>query len=407
MPAGLIGDLPLIIDLAHDTLWGASAAFAERTAPRAKSRHRVDIAEGDDAVALAAPDWRALEASGGAVSAFQTLALAEHAAAAHLRRGDRLRIVVVRDNGRPVVIFPTAISRIGGLRVIRFLGDPLIQYGDVVAAPDTDAGADVGLAALAAAYRAAADPGHGTLLMLRRVRADARLAPLLAQHGRPLAEQSAPFIDVRATPNFSARDRRELRRFRRRLAEYGDCHFAVLTGEAARAATVEALALKKDWLAARGLPSSVIGNAAWEHAIAAMAADAGLVRVARLSVGGRTAALEVALVHGGRWHAFIGARAPDFEKAGPGHVQMEATIAACRDQGLAVYDLLAPGDAYKRAIAHDAVAVNDYAVALTGFGGAALAAARLLPSLKRIAARLPCGLRRRAVAALIPPHPRD
>ncbi|HWM83696.1 MAG TPA: GNAT family N-acetyltransferase [Pseudolabrys sp.] len=388
MPYGFVGDLPLLIELAYDTLWGASAAMAERTAPRREAGHSIDIAEGEDAVALAAPDWQALEARNGAGTAFQTLALAEHAAAAHRRRGDLVRIVVVRENGRPAVIFPTAISRFGGLRIIRFLGDPLIQYGDVVAAPGTST------KAIAAAYRAAADPRHATLMLLRKVRADARLASLLAQQSTPIATQAAPFIDLRAAPKSHPRDERELRRFRRRLAERGECRFTLLAGEDARRATVEALTLKRAWLAERGLPSSVIGNADWDDAIVAMAGDAGLVRVARLSVGGSTAALEVALLHGGRWHAFIGARAAKFEKAGPGHVQMAETIAACRDRGISVYDLLAPSDPYKRAIAHDAVVLNDYAMALTRVGGIGLALAPLLPSLKRTLTRLPCGVRR-------------
>jgi CelD/BcsL family acetyltransferase involved in cellulose biosynthesis len=393
VPYGFAGDLPLLIELIHDTVWGASAALAERKAPRRDATHGVDIAEGEDAVALAAPDWQALEARDGASSAFQTLTFAEHAAAAHLRRGDQIRIVVVRDNGQPVVIFPTAISRIGGLRIIRFLGDPLIQYGDVIAKPGVSA------AVLAAAYHAAADSRCGTLMMLRRVRADARLAPFLAKRSMPVTEQSAPFIDLLAAPKFNARDERELRRFRRRLAERGDCRFTLLAGEAARTASIEALTLKQAWLAERGLPSSVIGNADWESAIVAMADDTSLLRVARLSVGDRTAALEVGLLHGGRWQAFIGARAPEFEKAGPGHVQMAETIAACRDHGVAVYDLLAPSDTYKRAIAHDAVPVADYALPLTHLGGIGLAVAPMLPWLKRAAARLPCGLRRMLLRA--------
>jgi CelD/BcsL family acetyltransferase involved in cellulose biosynthesis len=389
MPFGFIGDLPLLIELAHDTLWGASAALAERTTPHQNVKQRIDIAEGHDAVALVAPAWQALEARNGASSGFQTLALAEHAAVAHRRRGDLVRIVVVHDNGRPAVIFPTAISRFSGLRIIRFLGDPLIQYGDVIAAPGTSN------KTIAAAYHAAADSAHGTLMLLRKVRADARLAPFLAQKSTPISTgQSAPFIDLRAAPKCNARDQRELRRLRRRLAERGECRFTLLAGEDARRATIEALALKRAWLAERGLPSSVIGSADWDDAISAMAGDGSLMRVARLSVGDRTAALEVALVHGGRWHAFIGARAPEFEKAGPGHVQMAETIAACRDHGITVYDLLGPSDPYKRAIAHDAVVLNDYAMALTRVGGIGLALAPLLPSLKRTLTRMPCGLRR-------------
>ena len=79
---------------------------------------------------------------------------------------------------------------------------------------------------------------------------------------------------------------------------------------------------------------------------------------------------------------------------------MDETIARCREDGLATYDLLAPAQDYKRAIATGAVAVRDYAVALDLRGHAALAAARLTPTAKSVFDMLPLGWRREIVRRL-------
>jgi CelD/BcsL family acetyltransferase involved in cellulose biosynthesis len=303
--------------------------------------------------------------------------------------------VVVQDAGRPAVIFPTAVGRWNAIPTVRFLGDPLIQYGDVVAAPDTAP------ELLEAAWRAATGPSGAWLILLRKVRADARIAPVLARNARVMAEYEAPFVDVRQPPAASAHYRKELRRFRRRLAEMGELRFETLHGSAARQSIDEALRMKQDWLAARGMPSAVIGDPDWEQAVIALASAGdgpGKLHAARLTVGGRPAAIEIGFVHGSRWHAFLGALAPGFAKAGPGHVQMADTVEHCRTAGLATYDLLAPSDAYKRLVAHGAVPVRDHAAPIGPGGWLGLLAARAMPAVKRMFALVPPQLRRALIA---------
>ena len=70
-----------------------------------------------------------------AVDPVSNLCLCEAVADAHRRKGETPRIVVVYDQGRPVLLFPTVVGRFCGVPTIRFLGDPLIQYGDVLASP--------------------------------------------------------------------------------------------------------------------------------------------------------------------------------------------------------------------------------------------------------------------------------
>ncbi len=386
LTAGLAGDLGLFAD----TIWSAGTALSE-TARRhfARTEPEVSVAVGDDAVALAAPAWRSLEQAGGAATPFQTLAMAEHAAQVHLQRAETPRIVVVHNNGAPAVIVPTVLGRTNGIPTLRFLGDPLIQYGDAIAAPDTAPGL------IDTAYRMASASSGAWLVHLRKVRDDARIAGTLQRNARLLGEQEAPFVDMTKPPAESARNVRELRRLRRRLSELGDIRFEILQGAPARSAAERALDFKRDWLAARGLPSSVIGNEHWEHAVLSMAAAAdGPMRAAHLTVGGRTAAVELGFVHGSHWYAFLGATEPEFAKAGPGWVQMAETVAHCRDERFASYDLLAPSDAYKRVIAHGAVTVRDYAAAIGKGGRLGVLAAKLAPAMKGLLALMPPAVQR-------------
>jgi CelD/BcsL family acetyltransferase involved in cellulose biosynthesis len=379
--AALAGDLSIFAE----TVWSAAGAFAER-ARRCRAQ-TVEVVTGADAVASATSAWRCIEQAGGTATPFQCHDFASIVAEAHHRNGETPRIVIVRDARRPMVVFPTVTRVWRGVRTIQFLGDPLTQYGDIAAAPDATP------SHILAAWKAATDPAAGQFVYLRKVRADARIAPLLAAEASTVASHEAPFVDVQAPAALNARDARELRRLRRRLAEHGDVNFAVLRGAAARMAAAEALAFKREWLASRGLSSSVIGDPVWEGALMALIGGPN-ARVARLSAGGRTAAIEIGLVHADQWHCYLGALAPEFAKAGPGQIQMDETIAYCRENGIAAYDLLAPADEYKRRITRDTIAVNDHAVSLGAGGRFGLLLARLVPLAKQLAAKLPARLRR-------------
>jgi CelD/BcsL family acetyltransferase involved in cellulose biosynthesis len=365
-----------------DMLSAATTTFL-----RKRERVSVAVEEGAGAVARTAADWRTLEGARATASPFQSLAFAEAAEIAHLRRGEIPRIVVVRENERPMAIMPTVVSRWAGMPVVRFLGDPLHQYGDVLAAPGADA------IHVARAWQAVADPGVARAVYLRKVRADSPLASVLDRRAVVISEDAAPFVATTQSSRRTARDVRELRRFGRRLAECGDVRIEIVAGGRTRTPLAEALTLKRDWLAARGLSSKVIGNRNWEAALMSLA-GCQAARAATLTVGGRTAAIEIGFAHGETWQAFLGAVASDFAKFGPGHVLTDEIIAHCRAQGLTTYDLLAPADPYKRAIAHGVVPVRDYAVALDGRGQLAVMAARLVPAVKARLTAIPTGLRR-------------
>jgi CelD/BcsL family acetyltransferase involved in cellulose biosynthesis len=361
---------------------------------RSDSLCDVTIAEGGDAVERVAAEWSAIEDAGGIASPFQSLAAARAAATAHLAHGETPRIVVVRDRGRPVVIFPTVVGHAMGVPTIRFLGDPFVQYGDAIAAPQATT------AHIESALAAAADETIASVAFFRRVRADAVMAGILARSAATVSEDRSAFVDLQADLKLRSRHARELRRLRRRLSEQGAVRFEIFQGMALGELLRETLEFKRHWLIERGLPSVFFGNPRWQNVLFSLAGrrcGQAEMMMARLAIGGVTAATEIGFVDRRTWFAYIGALAPAFAQLGPGHVLMEELIAWCRNSGLTTYDLLPPLQPYKLALTAQAVPVCDYAVALGLAGYPAIFAARMAPAVKKLVARAPLSLRRRFV----------
>jgi CelD/BcsL family acetyltransferase involved in cellulose biosynthesis len=367
-----------------------AAGFGEsmrRAAKPERAAGEAEINAGANALDEVAADWRAIEREGALSTPFQSFAVAEAARKAHLAHGHAPHIIVVREHGAPVAILPLVLTSMAGNRVLRFLGDPLIQYGDAVL---SRAGSEAHLVqALLAAGKLGADAA-----LLRKVRSDAKIAALLSRRAHVSQVEEAPYVDLRREATLPPRDMRELRRYRRRLSEIGDVKLHITRGAEAHHCVRTALDLKRNWLSTKGFTSSVIGDAAWESVLVTLVTGhASLLACARLEVGGKLAAIEVAVTHGKRWHAFLGATNPEFAKSGPGQVQMADTIAYVREQGFAAYDLLAPADPFKRVIATGAIAVCDYALPLSLQGQVAARAFRFAPQAKSLLGKLPAPIR--------------
>lgn len=351
-----------------------------------------------------ARDWRDLEAAPGSrTTPFQTFDF--HRIWAHHFAGDNeLRVVTVRESGRLVLILPLAVSRTPMGRVARWAGDPILQYGDVVAAPEGDVASW-----LDAAFAELIRPGDISVLSLRRIRADAAIAGWAAARLEAVgAADEAMEIDLcgftepgdyaRARSSRTARNRRR----RNKLAQIGDVAFRMIDGgEEARKLARAALDLKRQWLEQQGQYSRAFADPRTSACLVDMAAHepagSGVV-TASLEVGGTPAAVEIGMVHNGRYCAFLGAFDPALSKHSPGQVQMQDSIEWCIARRLGCYDLMAPADEYKRQLASRSVSVQDYTglLGLTGLPAAiwstyaprgAKAAFQLLPRSLRSAIR--------------------
>lgn len=367
------------------------------------------VAEGAEGLARLEPVWRRLSESARDQCVFQTYGFARSAARYHEERGERVIVAVAEWEGRPACILPVVVRRRGGVRVGSFLGDPIAQYGDALMA----AGAPVRTAELA--LKRLANCGAVDVFEFRRVRDDAALGPALrsfalevglaveAPHADLACETGAETFLLRIA---GAKQKRERARSRRRLAERGELRFEALRGPDAIDALRHAFALKRGWLVAQGEASAVLDDPRALAALERLAVDpqdgASLV-VGRLTVGGVPAAFEVGLVKGRRFHAYLGAVAEPFAAASPGKTVMEETLAWCLGEGVDLYDLLPPADAYKRRWSNGSTKVRVYVAPVTRVGklyaGVWLGALR--PRLRAALAAMPASLRRRVgVAAL-------
>ena len=365
-----------------------------RSAKPDRAAGEAEVFSGADALDAVEAGWRAIEREGALSTPFQSFAVAAASLPAHLAHEHEPQIITVREHGETRAILPLVLTSMAGARVLRFFGDPLIQYGDAVL---SRAGTEAHLmTALLAAEKLGADAA-----LLRKVRNDAKISHVLSRRAQVSRVEEAPFVDLRRDVSLSSRDARELRRYRRRLAEQGEVKLHITRGSDALSCVQTALELKREWLASKGFTSSVIGDEAWERVLTSLVTEnANLLACARLEAGGRLAAIEVAITHGKRWHAFLGAIDPAFAKCGPGQVQMADTIAHARANGFAAYDLLAPADAFKRVIATGAISVRDYALPFSLQGQLAVRAFRFAPQAKSLLGKLPAPVRSAAQTLL-------
>lgn len=322
-------------------------------------------------------DWNALfDRAARGVHVFQTFNWNWHWANHFLADDDgdaggvRLSIVVGRRDGRLVTVWPLVKQKVRGVTQIFWMGEPVSQYGDVLVddAPDT-------LEILEHAWMFLKERVRGDLLRLRRVRADASIAPLLLRSDAVVTDrQAAPFLDLASAKSFGAyeeryspRSRRNRRRLARRLAEQGEMAFQHLAGgEAARKLALKALELKAHWLKDSGL----VSNALADPRTTAFFADAAEAKekstnclVSALHVGGEPAALEVSFACKGRLAMHVIVFDLKFEKSGAGVLRLEQSLRDGYEHGLDTYDMLAPGDSYKLDWADGTVEVLDYAKA--------------------------------------------
>lgn len=355
-------------------------------------------------------DWNALFARAGLPSqVFQTFNWNWHWANHYLEEatggvpGLKLSILTGRRDGALVMVWPLVKQRVRGITQLFWMGDPVSQYGDVVIdnLPDVSGVLKAGWAFLKA--EAGAD-----VVRLRRVRADSRLAPLMEDTGARIGErQSAPYLDFSKSSSYndyeqrySPRSRRNRKRLSRRLEEQGGMEFIrTYGGEQSGRLAVEALDLKAQWLKDRGLVSHAISDPRMRrffHAACGSLDKPVNCVVAAIQSNGEPAAIEVSFTCKGRLAMHVIVFNLKFEKSGAGTLLLERSMRNSFDEGLTVYDMLAPSDAYKLDWSDETVDVIDWIkpLSLKGFAYARVYLGFLRPQAKAAVTAMPPALRR-------------
>ena len=197
-----------------------------------------------------------------------------------------------------------------------------------------------------------------------------------------------------------------MRNIKNRLARSGTLGHRVWSDPADVRALVErAHAGRERWLEEQGLTSRAFRDKSFgDFGLSLADPESGLqVMAMSLTLDEQPVADQWGFVFNGRYYAYVATWAPEFEEASPGKLHLEEVIRACHERGLAVADFLMPAVRYKFTWHRPAMAVADYALPLSLSARLqfSLWSAHLRPLLKRIALKLPAGLRSRIANLLL------
>ena len=326
------------------------------------------------------PEWNDLfRRAGRDTQLFQTFNWNWHWANHYLspaagERGRRsLAVVTVRRHGRLAMVWPLVAERIAGMKVLRWMGEPVSQYGDVLAETTVDRPELLRLVWNFISRMLGADA-----IFLRKVRADAVVAPLLREQGLiATTVAQSPCLDLASAANFaayeethySAKARKNRRRHMRRLTERGSVEIVRHRGgPEARVAAMEAVALKSKWIKATNRVSPALADerlAAFFGDVAEGRGRPAGCQVSMLKSNGETIAIAIDIDCGARRAAHIIVHDPRLDGFGPGMLLLQERLRVAPGEGVATFDLLAPAYAYKLDWADASVAVGDYALGLS------------------------------------------
>lgn len=361
----------------------AEACIASPINVARASRPSLDLAMVEtfaDFEALAG-DWNDLFAhSARPEHVFQSFGWCWHWARHYLgrpgRRGPKLAIVTGRRDGRLVLVFPLVIERRAGLKQISWLGEPVSQYGDVIAAPEASQ-----MDTLDEAWAFAVAHTDADLANLRKVREDATVAPLISRLGMAItATEEAPYLCFqRATDAESycatvpSKGRQKNRRRQlRRLQERGSVAFETYTGttEAGQLANY-AILLKRAWLGTRDRISLALADdrfANFFRDIAKSATHPVKCDVLVLRTRNEIAAMQIVIENKDVRFLHVAVYVPKFEKAGGGSLLLENSLSDCYNSNIRCLDLLPPRHEYKMDFADGVTITHDYALAISALG---------------------------------------
>ena len=307
---------------------------------------------------------------------FQSFNWHWHWARHYLKKDDQsLRIVAVWCGDDLIMVWPLVMTTALGVRQLKWMGAPVSQYGDILV-DRKFASAEI----IEPVWQYIARHIKTDVISLEKVRADAQIAPLL-KAGKSVVTgcMDAPYLDLASAENYaeyekrySSKARKNRRRHRRRLGEQGDVQCSILeTGEDARATVAEAIALKRDWLKAKGLVSRAYSDTRFDAFFADVAGSTDhpcgcLISV--LKCGSEAVAYDIGFKAGTNYVVHIGAYNHEYEKVSPGSLLTEDFLNECYDLDIETYDLMAPSASYKMSWADDCVSLCDYAYPLNTRG---------------------------------------
>lgn len=307
---------------------------------------------------------------------------------------------------RLVALWPLMVMRQPGLTRLVPLGHPHTQYCDMLVERQFVSKAEIErvVAAALAAQR------HDVAI-LPAIAPDSVLAHPLSRRaeGYAVADTVCSFqLDLTKwdsaesyTASLSKLQKRNRNRRRNHLGRLGTLNFEVLwPGDAGFAENIaQAVAYKRDWLAASRRISVGLGQRGVEEFLGGLSGDRQVLEGACLSVlrlDEKPIAIELGFLTQRHYYAYLGAFDATLSAHSPGKVQMDMTVSWLIESGVGCYDLLANEADYKQAWSNKTEQLTSATLPVTTAGRLYAHAwmGRLRPALKAGYAAMPEVMRR-------------
>lgn len=289
--------------------------------------------------------------------------------------GRRLFVVVGRDRGRAVLIWPLTLRRDLVWSVARWLGSETTEYRDVIVEPGVHR-----QAWLRAALGFLQSRRDVDALDLAYIRDDACVTPLLRQAGAYCSGQghahaidAGPWRDWDAAyARLSRKLRTDDRRVRRYLAAFGKVAIHRARSPAEVATVMQWLTRQKsDWSARKGLSNSRLASAGHWRFLATVAQEAlrrDALNLVTLRVDDRIVAATLAFMGRNVVELLVTSYDPAWQKGSPGRVLLIDSLRQAAKDGVAVFDLRTGSEPFKQRFAPQSVGVAAYVLPCTFLG---------------------------------------
>jgi CelD/BcsL family acetyltransferase involved in cellulose biosynthesis/dTDP-4-amino-4,6-dideoxygalactose transaminase len=299
----------------------------------------------------------------------------------HFGEGHELRTVACRDaDGALVALLPLYSSRVGPLRLLRFIGHgPGDQLGPICASGDR--------AAAARALRGVLDEGGWDVFLGEEMPARERWSALLG--GRVLRREGSPLLDIARAGSWedflgtlSAKTRKNMRYHERRLEREHGLRFRLADDPARLRDDLDTL-FRLHRLRWAG-DSVFTGRAEPFHRdFAAAALARGWLRLWFLELDGEPVAASHNFRFAGAECDYQGGRDPDWERYSVGFVLLTMLLRKAFEDGLREYRMLRGGEHWKYRFASSDPGLETIGLARGPLGEVALASGRAALGLRQ------------------------
>ena len=327
-----------------------------------------------------AAEWQAFEreADGTVFQTYEWLACWQR----HVgqRQGTRPAVVFGRDAAGPLFLLPLSVRPRGFTRTLEWLGSDLCDYNGPLLAPRFAAHVD--RARFLALWRAvtqwlqAETRFHHDVVRLTKMpgQVGAQPNPLLAlgvtvhPSGAYLTQLADNWDEFYAAKRSSSTRRRD-RTKRKRLADFGEVRLVTPAGKDAITQTLDLLMEQKARSFARMGVTNLFANPGYADFYRALAGDPAsraMAHVSRLEVGATAAAINLGLMHRGRYYHLLASYDDGgVSRFGPGMAHLHDLMRYAIEQGCSVFDFTIGDEGYKRDWSDTELTLYDHIAAAT------------------------------------------